>query len=141
MKLIHSLCIALVAESSPTLVSTLSLPSQLYGGLSKRAQDAGLGIELETRALVFRNDDDKATKAPKDKVIAIKGAGITTIGGDAKASTDQWKLTAEHSGLEGSFGAGYLIAEFIVNGQTVKLGQGNGKKIGNEITAFLVRSS
>lgn len=96
---------------------------------------------MENRNFFFTNDDEKAQKAPHDKIVAIKGATVSVAGSDAKASTEEWRLTAEHSGTEGSKGIGFLVAEFIVNGEKVQLGQGNGKRIGDEITEFLVSSS
>ena len=83
--------------------------------------------------MVFKNEGDKAKKASPDEIKNIKGKKVTVAG----ASNNEWALTAEHSGTEAANGVGNLVAEFIVNGLVVKLGQNKAEKIGKEITAFL----
>lgn len=133
--------VALLLSSADAFPSSLS-PASLFtrdGTLTKRANEAGIGIELETQGIKFENADHKSMQASPDDIKRIKGQTVSVIGSDlAKASTDEWKLTAEHSGLEGIVGVGNLQAEWIVLGEKVKLGKGNAARIGKEITSFLV---
>ena len=124
-------------DPTPLLALATSVPGPRHSVLRKRANNAGIGIELEARDIKFTNKQEKAEKADPENVRKIKGANILLVDSAAKASTDEWRLTVEHTGLEESFGIGQLCAEFVVDGTAVMLGQGKGSKIGKEITDFL----
>ncbi len=128
---------------TPILLATgaFALSTPHFSQLQKRAVDAGIGVELESQAIVFTNDAENAQKASPDKIKGVKGQTVITVGNSgAQASTKEWKLTAEHSGMEANKGIGNLWGEFIVLGEVVKLGHGNAARIGKEITTFLVRA-
>ena len=110
------------------------------GGLSffRRAEPAGIGIELETEGIIFINDAPKAQTANATEVERIKGKTVSPVDKTIKSSTEEWQLTAELSGLEKSRGIGNLRAEFIVDGTKVKLGNKKAAKVGAEITKFLM---
>lgn len=131
--LLVSLCFFLFASAAPP------------ASLARRADNSpGLGIELELRALSYKNPREETTPPPggqcsPDQVKLIKGKEIKVLNSKPpKWSKGDWSLTAEHQGTEDCTGISCLVSEFIVDGTKVKVGEKRVGHIADEITNFLV---
>lgn len=86
---------------------------------------AGIGAEFESPAFYFVNQDCNGddTNAAKRQVVAGR-------------TGPNWILSADTGG-----GAGKLNAEYILNGQNIKVGSGDGARAGRAIADDLVRTA
>lgn len=128
------------------------LPHQLSGQLDRRAVEVntpGIGIELESRGIRFLNNNPKCLpperggEADDSKVLKVKGSIITLVDDPQTGpSSDEWVLTAEHSGTEDTTGISRLVPEWIIDGTKVKLvSDPKGGRVGavaRDIRDFLV---
>ena len=102
---------------------------------------AGVGIELEYRAMVYENEDqlDHADGEVMDK---LKGSDLM-LQDNTEASKlleehrRYWSLTAE---LSDNTGIKRIVPEIIVDGKAMKVGATNPslKQVGESISGFLV---
>lgn len=99
------------------------LPLLLAAALKAHtASDAGIGAEFESPAFTFENPEcnNENTNAAKKEVVANR-------------KHDTWYLSAD----TGS-GQGRLNAEYILNGEKIKVGTGDAAKTGKAVADDLV---
>jgi hypothetical protein len=126
--------------------SLLALPTSAFPALRAKplhirgSDDAGIGVELEWRAGVIVNPDQRAIDAKNDPAVLAKAKGSTIIVDGKKTFTDEWKLTAEHSPDIDINGLKNMVYEWIVLGEVVKLDAGSNKlpSIAEDIQSSLV---
>ena len=96
---------------------------ELDGATADRT--AGIGAEFESAFFYFVNKDCSAedTNTAKKEVVAGR-------------SGTNWILTADTGG-----GSGKLNAEYILNGQNIQVGSGDGAKAGKAIADDLVSAA
>jgi hypothetical protein len=87
-------------------------------------QSAGIGVEFETHALLFQ----PVTQCSPEDIFPLKGS---VVGGRTGAD---WELTGDTTF------PGFLSAEYIMNGKTIKLGQSTAGTTAAEIAADLVNA-
>ncbi|KAI9822914.1 MAG: hypothetical protein M1832_002939 [Thelocarpon impressellum] len=105
-------------------------PPRLVIARAPNVQSPGVGVELEYRNMALKSDQQEKASAAFNKVDSIKGKPMKLINKDRangilSAHSKFWEFTAEHSGTEDGSAIAILIAEIIVNGQTVKVGGKN----------------
>lgn len=87
-------------------------------------KSAGIGVEFESGAVLFQS---KGTCAKPD-IDKSKGAQV-----NARKGTN-WALTADTTASD----AGFLTAEYILNGKTIKIGSGDAAKAASAVAGDIV---
>ncbi len=116
--------------------SVLAFPASAAAPHNKRALDVpGLGVELEIAQIVYDPKGKKYEDMTSDRREQLKGAIITPIAFGKDHPKENWDITAEISGTDKPF------TEIISDGKKNEIGKYGTKKLGEQITTYMVRTS
>ena len=127
--------LAVLALTGP-IHSVLAIPASAAAPHNKRALDVpGLGVELEIAQIVYDPKGKKYEDMSPDRREQLKGAIITPIGFGKDHPKENWDITAEIAGTNKPF------TEIISDGKKNEIGKHGTKKLGEQITTYMVRAS